>query len=77
MNDWIGDMRCIATEHVPQLRTDAASAKRKKSNGGFVRVADIGHDTHRAAAVNGRSCEAARSIISVGESPVWAVNAIL
>ena len=27
MNDWIGDMRCIATEHLPQLRMDAASAR--------------------------------------------------
>jgi hypothetical protein len=37
VNDRIGEMRCIATEHVPQLRTDAASAIAAQAKGGFVR----------------------------------------
>jgi len=40
MNDRIDDTRCVATKHVPRLRTNAASAKLRKTNDGKVRRAD-------------------------------------
>jgi len=42
MNDRNREFLCVATNSVPQLRADAASANIRKNNGSFVRLAVIG-----------------------------------
>jgi len=39
LNDWFGEIRCVAKSVPPQLRTNAASATWSKANVGKVRVA--------------------------------------
>ena len=58
INDCIGDIRCVATTHVPQERANAASAKREKRMTGLSASYQF---VHRAA--NGRNRRALLSLV--------------